>query len=284
MIQATNQVTCSVAGKMPVAIPLPEEIDAHRDRWWRREASLRIERAVDAEGFVEDVGFANALTDARRAGPSLFIGVCGRRDVSLPRNVQKDEECNLAWHIKDDVMRRGRVYYAKLARGRSLFIAPRLIPSFAAVWSVDRKDERTRLSATAQSILRVLRREHEMATKDLRAATLLTERATFTRALDELQRTMKVMPQDVLYHPTFTYIWTLAEDRFPRELKARIKREVALTEIARAYLAAAGMTALGETARAAGLTRPEAGIGNHRLVAEGFALRLSRGVYRLASL
>ena len=53
--------------------------------------TLRIESAVDAERFIEDVGFANTLTDARRAGPSLYIAVCGRRDVSLPRNVQKDE-------------------------------------------------------------------------------------------------------------------------------------------------------------------------------------------------
>lgn len=262
--------------------PLPEEVEAHRDRLWRREASLRVECAVDAEMFVEEVGYANALTDIRRAGASLLIAVCGRRDVSLPRNVQKDEECSLAWRIKDDVMRRGRLYYAKLARGRSMFIAPRLIPSFAAVWGVSRKNERVELSQTAQRILHVLRREHEMATGDLRVESGITERAMFTRGVDELQRTMKVVPQDVLYHPTFTYVWTLAEDRFPLQLKKKMKREAALTEITRAYLAAAGMTVLGETARASGLTRPEAGIGNHRLVDEGYALRIKRGIYRLA--
>ena len=56
---------------------------------WRRDEDLRVERAVDAERFIDDVGFANTLTDARRAGPSLYIAVCGRRDVSLPRNVQR---------------------------------------------------------------------------------------------------------------------------------------------------------------------------------------------------
>src|SRR5436853_342347 len=54
---------------------------------WRRDEDLRIESAVDSERFIEDVGFANTLTDAYRAGPSLYIAVCGRRDVSLPRNV-----------------------------------------------------------------------------------------------------------------------------------------------------------------------------------------------------
>jgi len=69
--------------------PLPEQIELHRDRMWRRDEDLRIESAVDAERFIEDVGFANTLTDARRAGPSLYIAVCGRRDVSLPRNVRR---------------------------------------------------------------------------------------------------------------------------------------------------------------------------------------------------
>jgi hypothetical protein len=72
--------------------PLPEQIELHRDRMWRRDEDLRIESAIDAERFIEDVGFANTLTDARRAGPSLYIAVCGRRDVSLPRNVQKDDQ------------------------------------------------------------------------------------------------------------------------------------------------------------------------------------------------
>jgi hypothetical protein len=40
---------------------------------WRRDEDLRVERAVGAERLIEDVGFANTLTDARRAGPSLYI-------------------------------------------------------------------------------------------------------------------------------------------------------------------------------------------------------------------
>jgi len=287
--------------------PLPEQIELHRDRMWRRDEDLRVERAVDAERFIEDVGFANTLTDARRAGPSLYIAVCGRRDVSLPRNVQKNEETRLTWYLKDEVMRRGRVYYAKLAGGRSMFVAPRLIRHFAAVWMPRRKDEPLVLSDSAQRVLKVLRREHELATADLRAesrfssqlekearasgprshaqdARATTERAAFTRALDELQRQMKVIPQDVIYQPTFSYIWTLAEDRFGEELRKRVARKTALREIARAYLAGAGMTLLGETARASGLSRVEAGSGNHQLVDEGYAVRLRQGVYMLAEL
>ena len=37
--------------------PLPEQIELHRDRMWRRDEDLRVESAVDAERFIEDVGF-----------------------------------------------------------------------------------------------------------------------------------------------------------------------------------------------------------------------------------
>jgi DNA-binding IclR family transcriptional regulator len=42
------------------------------------------------------------------------------------------------------------------------------------------------------------------------------------------------------------------------------------------------MTVPGELARVTGLSRPEAGRGNHALVAEGYATRSAPGVYHLA--
>jgi hypothetical protein len=202
----------------------------------------------------------------------------------MPRNVQKDPESSLTWRLKDEVMRRGRVYYAKLSKGKATFIAPRLVPAFNALWGVARRAEAKALSADARAILKVLRREWEMATGDLREETGIKDRARFTKALDELQRTLKVIPQEVLYEPWFTYIWTLSEGRFAEELSLKMKREEALREVARAFLGGAGMTLRGELAKVTGLSRPDAGLGNHALVAEGFAERVETGVYRLAGL
>jgi hypothetical protein len=202
----------------------------------------------------------------------------------MPRNVQKDPESSLTWRIKDEVMQRGRVYYAKLAKGRALFLAPRLVPHFNALWGVPRRAEKTRLSAEARTVLRVLRREWELATSDLRKAARLPERAQLTRALDELQRAMKVVPCDVLYEPWFTYIWMPAEARFAAELSVKVTRDEALREVARTFLLGAGATLRGELARATGLSRPDAGRGNHALVAAGLATRIGTGVYRLANL
>ncbi len=263
---------------------LPEEIEAYRDRMWRREPEARVEDALEAERLIESVGFCGAMTDARRPGPSLYVAVCGRRDAHLPRNVQKDPESSLTWRIKDEVMRRGRVYYAKLARGKATFIAPDLVPSFNALWGVTRRGEPKVLSEDARTILKVLRREWEMATCDLREGAGIKERTRFTKALDELQRTFKVIPQEVLYDPWFTYIWTLAEGRFTQELSVKIKRTDALREVARAFLSGAGMTLRGELSKVTGLSRPDAGLGNRALVAEGYAVRVETGVYRLADL
>jgi len=263
---------------------LPEEIELYRDRTWRRNSDLLVEDRADAESFIETVGFCSALTDSRRPGPSLYIAVCGRRDAHMPRNVQKDPETSLAWFLKDDIMRAGRVYYAKLVKARSTFIARRLVPYFHAIWGLPRRKESHFLSEDARAVLKVLRKEWEMATPDLKRAAGIRERQRLTRALDELQRTLKVIPGDVMYEPVFTYIWTLAEGRFPAELSGGVSRADAVREIARAYLNAAGISGLGELSKVTGLSRPEAGRGNHQLVDEGYAQRIATGIYRLASL
>ena len=200
----------------------------------------------------------------------------------LPRNVQKDPETSLTWELKDEIMGRGKVYYAKLARGRPMFLAPRMIPYFHAVWGLRRSDEQRRLSSHALAVLKVLRKEWEMGTSDLRDESGVKDRSAFTRALDELQAAMIVIPTAAAYAPKFTYIWSLGIDRFPDELRRRISRETAVREIARCFLAGAGMTIRGELARVTGLSRPEAGRGNLALVAEGYATMLERGVYQRA--
>ena len=240
-----------------------------------------MQTVFDAEAFVEQVGFAACLTDARRPGPSLYIAVCGRRDAVMPRNVQTDPEASLTWNLKDQMLRRGKVYYAKLAGGRSTFVAPRMLPYFHAVWGLRRAAEARRLSRQARSILKVLRHEWEIGTADLRAESGVKERAAFTRALDELQAAMIVVPADVVYEPTFTYIWTLGVGRFPDALRRRVNRGTALREIARCFLAGAGMTFPGELARVTGLSRSDAGLGNRALVADGTATLLRPGTYRL---
>jgi len=266
---------------MRVKPQLPEEIEEYRDERWRREGHRQIETAYDAERFIEHVGFASCLTDSRRPGPSLYVAVCGRRDAIMPRNVQKDPEASQTWVLKDEIVRRGNVYYGKLARGKAMFIAPRMVPYFHAIWGVRRVDEPKRLSRNACAVVKALRKEWEMSTGDLRDDSGVKNRKAFTAALDELQAAMIVVPSQVVYQPTFTYLWTLGVGRFPDALRRRIRRDIALREIARAFLTTAGLTVPGELARVTGLSRPDAGRGNRALVAEGSATMIAPGTYRL---
>ena len=263
---------------------LPPEIEEYRDARWARESTSQVETVAQAESFIERTGFTACLTDASQPGPSLYIAVCGRRDAIMPRHVQKDPESSHTWMLKDSILRRGRIYYGKLPRGKTMFIAPRLITHFNTLWGVSRSMERLRLSPSALVILRVLRKEWEMGTSDLQKETGLKDRKVFLKALDELQSCMLVIPNDVIYEPRFSYLWGLAEERFPEPLSRKGDPLTALREIARSFLDGAGLTVRGELARFTGLSRRDAGLGNRALVQEGYAVRLAPGMYRLTKL
>ncbi|MEQ1605062.1 MAG: hypothetical protein ABL999_09350 [Pyrinomonadaceae bacterium] len=260
---------------------LPEEIEQYRDSKWRREESLKVDSAEEVEAMVEDLGFCLGMTDIRKELPSVYIAVCGRRDAHMPPNVQKDYEASRAWVLKDEVIARGNIYYGKLVKGNSWFLSRRLVPVFNAIWGISKGNERVELSQNAQKVIKVLRKEWEMATADLKKECGFENKSDLTKAIDELQKRMKVVPQEVLYIPKFTYIWTLAEARFPDELATKISRDEAVRELARTFLTINGMTLLGDLSKKFGFYRWESGRANHQLVDEGFAERLATGVYKI---
>ncbi|MDX2042417.1 MAG: hypothetical protein SF097_14435 [Acidobacteriota bacterium] len=182
------------------------------------------------------------------------------------------------------MVRRGKVYYGKLARGKTMFIAPRIVPYFYSILGMTRQEEKTRLSKEALAILKVLRKEWEMGTADLKKETGLADRKTFSKAIDELQAAMIVIPSEVIYQPKFTYIWTIAEGRFPELSTKKQDRKFALEEVANCFLVNAGLTIPGELAKVTGLSRPDAGLGNQALVKKGLALQLGLGKYLYSSL
>lgn len=262
---------------------LLESIQLYRDRAWRRDADLRIESAGEAERFIEANGFAHSFADARLPGASLYVAVCGRRDAHLPRAVRTDPECRETARLRDELIRRGRVFYGRTRRNRTLFMAPRLVPHFHRLYGVRTEDEARVFSAEARAMLAVLREEWEMASTDLRRAANIKDYGVCARALGELQRAMKIVVADFAA-PRSTQIWTPTEARFGGELRRAVSEEEALREIAGAFLRGAGLTIRGELARATGLSRPLAGRGNQALVREGSAVRAGRGVYKLTEL
>lgn len=262
---------------------MSDDVELYRDKKWRREEHLRLRSAQDVEAMVEELGFCFALTDVRTEFPSVFVGVCGRREAHSPKNVQKDEEMSLAWVLKDEVMRRGNVYYSKLLKGRATFVSKELVPYFYALCGIPKSREKTVFTPESRRILSVLRTEWESSTADLRLDAKIEDRKILTKSMEELQRAMKVIPYDVVYKPKFTYLWTLAEARFPEQLNRRVRPKTAMIEIARAYLSTYGYTGKGQFSKNMGFGRKESGLAFHALVDEGFAKRLGEGEYKLAN-
>ena len=246
-----------------------------------QRVELRMFTLRSASSTTSDFALRSRILVALGHRSTLRCAVDATR--TLLGTFRRNPETSLAWTLKDEVMRRGRCFYGKVLRGQATFISTRLLPAFNSLVGCSRKMEGQVLSKDALTILKVLRNEWEMGTRDLREASGITERTKFDKALTQLQRSLKVIPSDVLYEPTFTYIWSLPEARFQEEMKVSIKRERALRDVAEAYLNGAGMTLRGELARVTGLRSPEAGLGNWALVDEGIAERLAPGVYRLSS-
>ena len=258
---------------------LPDEIETFRDLMWRREPERRVENALDAERLVESAGFC--CGDDRRA-PTGAVALrrghgAARRTHAAQRAERPGEQSDVAAERRSDATGARLLREAGARAGDVRRAAPCAL--FQRTVGLPRRKETEALSPDARATLKVLRREWEMATSDLREAAGISDRARLTRALDELQRRMKVVPAEALYEPWFTYIWTLAEGRFAKELAVKVKREVALREVARAFLDGAGMTLRGELAKVTGLSRPDAGLGNRALVDEGYACaRRRRGL------
>ena len=122
-----------------------------RDRPRRRT----VHRAGRVRRLPDRFAPAGAVALRRRVRPTRRRAAATRAEGSRNRRS--------TWTLKDELIRRGKVYYAKLARGKAMFIAPRMIPHFHAVWGVRRSEETQRLSARARAILKVLRSEWEMS-------------------------------------------------------------------------------------------------------------------------
>ena len=263
---------------------IPSEVEEYRDECWRREGMRQVESAIEAERFIERVGFAACLTDSRRPGPSLYVAVCGRRDAVMPRNVQKDPEASLTWVLKDEIIKRGKVYYAKLARGKAMFLAPRMIPHFKAVWGLQPCRGEARPSAGAHSPSSACSgREWETSTSNLRDESGVKRERAFNRGdgrapgsdVDDPERGLLSAEVHLHLDACHRPLSRRAEEA------SRSRRRGARDRPS--FLAGAGTTFRGELARVTGLSRPEAGRGNRALVAEGYATMLASGVYRLSA-
>jgi hypothetical protein len=213
------------------------------------------------------VGFAFLFDNFGTGLPFLWAAICGRREPRWPRHTHHDPGIGLAWHLKDVLPARRRVYYGKLLLGKPTLVALADLPA-AVAWFRRKRPAwhrvaflSGRMSRAGHAVLEALHAEHPLYTPDLRRAAGLAhprETRLFERAIAELQQGLWIVKTEERYEPSFAYRWDLFEARYPRATAAaeRLAPAEALGRLAGRLLD----TLLWSTPRELGrLLRPEPG-------------------------
>lgn len=225
---------------------LLERLESLRDQTLRRLPSLRVHGPVRALRFINDVGLASLFATRGLHLPCLWQAVCGRREPQFPRHSHYDPEVGLAWDLKDRLPAEGKVFYAKLIRGRPTFVAWNVFPSIYRLFGPRhdflRQYRDGLLSPAAKAILQALHQKRPQDTFALKLATNLfrpSQRNVFDAAMAEVQQKLHVAMREVRYDP-FTYVWDLIEARFPERVAAarRCPPRQAAHALAQCYLQA----------------------------------------------
>jgi winged helix DNA-binding protein len=225
-----------------------QEVEAWRDRAYRRLSALRVRGEKTALQFVNAVGFCFTLSDFGLPVASLYVAVCGRRHPRWPRNTHHDPEIVLTWNLKDRLPAGRLTYYGKLVKGKPTLVSLGLLPAFCALvrdgkgsgdYIVDYRQGR--MSRAAVAILEALLEKSPLATPELRKLLAMhapDRTAEFDRAMAELQRGMWIVKVEEVYDPDFYYRWDLLDNWLPEPVKASLElsRAEAVNQLVATYL------------------------------------------------
>ena len=228
-----------------------QEVEAWRDRAFRRLPQLKVRGEKTALRFVNDVGFCFTLSDFGLPVASLYVAVCGRRHPRRPKHTHSDPEIGLTWNLKDDLPAKRLTYYGKLVKGKPTLVSLSLLPAFCALirdgkgsgdYIVDYRQGR--MSRAAVAILEALHDTGPLVTPVLRKAVAMRDpdrTADFDRAMAELQRGLWIVKVEEIYDPDFYYRWDLLDNWLPAPVAASLDlpREEAVRRLVESYLRSA---------------------------------------------
>ncbi|MFI5340003.1 MAG: DNA glycosylase AlkZ-like family protein [Candidatus Methylomirabilales bacterium] len=227
------------------------EVEAWRDRAFRRLPQLKVRGEKTALQFVNDVGFCFTLSDFGLPVASLYVAVCGRRHPRRPKHTHSDPEIGLTWDLKDRLPAKGLTYYGKLVKGKPTLVSLELLPAFCALirdgkgsgdYIVDYRHGR--MTRAAVAILEALHDVGPLITPELRKAVAMRDpdrTADFDRAMAELQRGLWIVKVEEIYDPDFYYRWDLLDNWLPAPVAASLDlpREDAVRRLVASYLRSA---------------------------------------------
>lgn len=233
---------------LPRSVITRQEVEAWRDRAFRRLPRLRVRGEKTALQFVNEAGFCFTLSDFGLPVASLYVAVCGRRHPRWPKHTHHDPAIGLTWDLKDRLPARGLTYYGKLVRGKPTLVSLDLLPAFCALirdgkgsgdYIVDFRQGR--MSRAAVAILEAIHDAGPLVTPQLRKAVAMRDpdrTADFDRAMAELQRGLWIVKVEEIYDPDFYYRWDLLDNWLPAPVAASLglPREEAVRRLVATYL------------------------------------------------
>jgi len=228
-----------------------ERLTKYREQTHRTSASLRLRNASEAVRFVEQRGFILFWPAKGVVMPSLWCAVAGDRPVPD----EHDDPAHVTWSWKDELLDKRVWYYARILKKRNTLISNDSIPYFYALSNnfgdpeaeINEQYYQGLLPMEAKSIFETLLEKGPLDSITLRREAHLTgqkSNAPFTRALDLLQKELKVLPVAVTdagtWHYAFVYDLThryhpelLEKSRYLTEKQARV-------QLARLYMNSVG--------------------------------------------
>jgi len=265
-----------------------QDVEAWRDRAFRRRPHLRVRGERSALRFVNDVGFCFTLSDFGLPVASLYVAVCGRRHPRRPKHTHHDPEIGLTWDLKDRLPAKRLSYYGKLIKGKPTLVSLDLLPGFCALirdgkgsgdYIVDYR--RGRMSRPALAILEALHDRGPLVTPALRKLVALGDpdrTAEFDRAMAELQCGLWIVKVEEIYDPDFYYRWDLLDNWLPDQVEASLDlaRGTAVRQLLAAYLRCAAASQARFLAGLFGLAVGEIELALQSLQADGWIRRGQR--------
>jgi hypothetical protein len=207
----------------------PDQLNAYRAKTFCTAPGLRLSSPEEAKTFVDHRGFVFFWPTKGITFPSLWCAVAGDRPVAEKHN----DPGHQSWDWKDKSLGKRVWYYARLLRRRNVFISLEIAPDFYAL-SPNFGDMENdyleqyhagELTLECKLVYEALLHEGPLNTLDLKKAAHLSSLSNdgrFTRALDDLQIQMKILPVGVAEAGSWNYafIYDIVPRHFP-DLPAR---------------------------------------------------------------
>jgi len=185
----------------------------------------RVRNAGQLVELVNALGFAFAFT--LRTGDAPIPACFDHLSTS-----DTNRKWTWMWGWKDELPEEKRLYYGVLLARKPTFVSLKLLPTFYATFGRagepdDHMDDvrAGRLSDVARRIIEYLAQNGETQTKRMRAELGITSkegRATYAKAIDEVQRLMYVARVRAVgeFREDYNYTYDLFLHRYPETVKA----------------------------------------------------------------